>query len=227
MKKNYTTYNKKNVIATSLVVIGTAAISLLTLPFLAQAQVMTTTAASATLYRQIDIGMSGADVTALQTYLATDPTVYPEGLITGYFGALTGAAVSRYQTKNGLASVGRVGPQTLAMLSGGIVSGGGTGGSDDVSAPILYPETVRTSSNSATFTWNTNEPALASVTYGGTWPFLFASAPVVQGTGGISTYQTVTLNNLQPHTTYYYVIMSTDQSGNVNQTVGKPFVTTN
>jgi peptidoglycan hydrolase-like protein with peptidoglycan-binding domain len=43
--------------------------------------------------------------------------VYPERLVTGYFGNLTKSAVSRFQELNGLAAVGRVGPLTLKKLN--------------------------------------------------------------------------------------------------------------
>jgi peptidoglycan hydrolase-like protein with peptidoglycan-binding domain len=45
----------------------------------------------------LTIGSSGAQVSALQQFLAADPAIYPEGLVTGYFGPLTQAAVMRYQ----------------------------------------------------------------------------------------------------------------------------------
>lgn len=64
------------------------------------------------LYR----GISGDDVKNLQTYLAQDKTIYPEGLTTGYFGALTESAVKKFQTKYGVDSVGAVGPKTRAKL---------------------------------------------------------------------------------------------------------------
>jgi peptidoglycan hydrolase-like protein with peptidoglycan-binding domain len=67
--------------------------------------------------------------------------VYPEGKITGYYGALTQAAVQRFQAKNSIVSsgspsttgYGRVGSQTAAAIqaacgSGGIATGAGTGG---------------------------------------------------------------------------------------------------
>ena len=50
-----------------------------------------------TITRSLSIGVSGADVTALQQFLATDPSVYPQAQITGYYGSLTQAAVQRWQ----------------------------------------------------------------------------------------------------------------------------------
>ena len=67
--------------------------------------------------RELDEGMSGDDVSTLQQFLAQDPELYPEGLITGYYGSLTTDAVRRFQTRYGLSQVGRVGPQTLAKLN--------------------------------------------------------------------------------------------------------------
>ncbi|MCL9971914.1 MAG: peptidoglycan-binding protein, partial [Candidatus Pacebacteria bacterium] len=51
---------------------------------------------AATLERQLEVGMTGTDVSALQTYLAADPTLYPQGLVTGYYGFLTKSAVSNF-----------------------------------------------------------------------------------------------------------------------------------
>ncbi len=45
------------------------------------------------------IGDTRSNVTQLQSCLARDPSVYPEGLITGYFGPLTQRAVIRFQEK--------------------------------------------------------------------------------------------------------------------------------
>ena len=61
-------------------------------------------------------GSSGSAVEILQALLAADPSIYPEGRITGYFGALTRRAVMNFQMQNGLPQVGNVGPQTLARL---------------------------------------------------------------------------------------------------------------
>lgn len=53
----------------------------------------------------------GNDVKLLQKFLKVYG-VYPEGLITGYFGPLTEAAVKRFQKKEGIDIVGVAGPKT-------------------------------------------------------------------------------------------------------------------
>lgn len=72
------------------------------------------------------LDMRNKDVQKLQEFLAKDSNVYPEGLITGYFGLLTHAAVVRFQEKYAgeilspiglLAGTGFVGNKTLAKLN--------------------------------------------------------------------------------------------------------------
>lgn len=67
-------------------------------------------------------GMIHAEVRALQTFLAKDKAVYPEGQVTGKFGGLTLAAVQRFQKKHGIAKPGDrgygiVGPATRAKIA--------------------------------------------------------------------------------------------------------------
>lgn len=59
---------------------------------------------------------TGGDVSRLQQYLAADPTLYPEGQVTGYYGGLTEKAVKRYQASKGIAQTGNVGPATLKAI---------------------------------------------------------------------------------------------------------------
>ncbi len=80
------------------------------------------------LLRQLREGMTGEDVTLLQQILATDPDVYPEGLVTGYFGPLTRNAVKRFQKIAGLDQVGLVGPQTLSRINQLLTEGAGKSG---------------------------------------------------------------------------------------------------
>ncbi len=67
-------------------------------------------------------GARNSDVTNLQKALKTDSSVYPEGLVTGYFGSATLRAVQKFQEKYGIASSGQpgygdVGPKTRAKLN--------------------------------------------------------------------------------------------------------------
>lgn len=178
-----------------------------------------------TFTRQLEQGMSGADVTMLQTFLASDPSIYPRGLVTGYFGPLTFAAVSNYQRRNGISAVGRVGPITLRALNGS----GGIGGSSDRSAPLISTITVTTSSSSADITWSTNEPASSAFYYNlapialteglsGPGSVAVSGTPVGSSYAGLRTSHNVNLPVLQPNTTYYFVIHAADQPGNVNVT---------
>lgn len=61
-------------------------------------------------------GDQGENVKTLQALLASDTDVYPEGLLTGYFGSLTAKAVRKFQAKHGLSPVGNVGPRTVEKL---------------------------------------------------------------------------------------------------------------
>lgn len=62
-------------------------------------------------------GIRHADVAALQTFLAKDKALYPEGLVTGLFGPATEAALKRFQKRYGIEQTGTVGPLTRAKLN--------------------------------------------------------------------------------------------------------------
>src|SRR3989338_6867714 len=47
--------------------------------------VMQLMASAATLYRQLELGMSGSDVRDLKTFLAQKVTIYPKGIVKCYF----------------------------------------------------------------------------------------------------------------------------------------------
>lgn len=190
--------------------------------------------ADALITSSLALGSSGVQVTELQTYLKTDASIYPEGLVTGYYGPLTAAAVQRFQCREGIVcsgtaattGYGRVGPQTRARLS--ILMGGGasTPGSDRSSA-IHSAITVSTTSNSATVRWNTSELAVGRVYYATTPLPLFEGtesgiAPTIGGEvvaeSSAKIAHEVFIGNLQPNTVYYYAIYTTDASGNVQIT---------
>ena len=63
------------------------------------------------------VGSEGDQVKLLQTLLALDTAIYPEALVTGYFGPATRRAIERFQRRHGLETVGFVGPRTRAELN--------------------------------------------------------------------------------------------------------------
>lgn len=75
---------------------------------------------AASLTRQLGVGASGADVSALQTVLIKGGFLNVAAP-TGYFGPATKAAVAAYQAKNGISATGYVGPMTLAKLNASVV----------------------------------------------------------------------------------------------------------
>jgi len=70
--------------------------------------------AVAPLTHNLAVGSSGAEVSTLQSLLAKLGLFKQD--VTGYFGAITQAAVVKFQTANALEAVGSVGPKTRALL---------------------------------------------------------------------------------------------------------------
>ncbi|MBI5457118.1 fibronectin type III domain-containing protein [Candidatus Kaiserbacteria bacterium] len=186
-----------------------------------------TTSALTMLTSSLDFGATGANVMSLQQFLAADASLYPEGIVSGYFGSLTRAAVQRYQCREGIVcsgdaastGYGRVGPRTLAAINASI--GGATTG--DVSAPIMSPVAVATTSSSATLTWATNEPARGTIYYS-TSPIAAVEGfvPVISGqVVGESAFgynHVLNVSGLAPNTVYFYATRSDDASGNIQIT---------
>lgn len=75
----------------------------------------TVPAATGGFGRDLEVGASGADVTALQELLIGQGYSIPAGA-TGFFGGQTKTAVMEYQKKNGLPSTGFFGPKTRAHI---------------------------------------------------------------------------------------------------------------
>ncbi|MEK7067030.1 MAG: carboxypeptidase regulatory-like domain-containing protein [Patescibacteria group bacterium] len=67
---------------------------------------------------RLSSGMKNEEVRLLQTFLAKDKEIYPQGLVTGMFGKLTRAAVQKFQKKHGIKDVsGIVGDNTKAKIN--------------------------------------------------------------------------------------------------------------
>ncbi len=197
--------------------------------------------AHALITTSMDIGSTGSNVTELQTYLATDANIYPSKLVTGYFGALTQAGVQRFQTAQGIVSsgtpgttgYGRVGPQTIMRLNSLIGSGSVFQNPSDA-APISSAPSIQIGRTSITMMWSTNEPAQGQIYYDttplrsdeatGPRQLPYVSGVYVVDNGGMINHS-LTIQNLQPNTVYYYLTRSIDNVGNMSMTWPSTFRT--
>lgn len=192
-----------------------------------------TQSAHALITQTLDLGQRNGEVTELQQFLGTNSYIYPANLVTGYFGGMTQTAVMQFQEAYGISQVGRVGPQTEAKINAIMNSGLGL----DISAPMLSNVNIQTYRNSTTVNWTSNEAATGKVFYD-TQPIQMTEQLGVVGvpyiSGNVATNnmnaaysESVSIQNLQPNTLYYYVVQSTDNSGNVTITWPTTFYTTN
>lgn len=84
------------------------------------AKTVSNTKSGAVIKRNLQVGSSGVDVTALQKFLSSRGyLVMPRGASYGTFGSGTQDALKKYQKAVGLPVTGTVGPQTRARLSKG------------------------------------------------------------------------------------------------------------
>lgn len=201
--------------------------------------------ALAALTGELDLGDRGSEVTELQTYLSADASIYPSGLVTGYFGQLTKAGVERFQAQQGIVSsgtpattgYGRVGPLTRtainAKLAGGSVQTG------DVNAPYIQTVNVTAGANNATVFWTASESSFGKVYYS-TSPIRISNIFDVRGTfsgepsvsGTLAQYDnvprishTVNIGGLAANTTYYYLVVVHDAAKNVSISLPASFRT--
>lgn len=188
-------------------------------------------AANAALYRELQVGSRGADVSELQTYLANDPSLYPQGLITGYYGSLTRAAVIRYQRANGISQVGRVGPQTMASLMGQMNGNNNSNNNNNTSgiAPTftslsLYPTSAPNPTGSERFTFTTDIPSQSDVHYSTskipatenefvTPATISIGGSIAQSDASFKTSHVVDTGSLNLNTRYYYIIHAMSANG--------------
>ena len=188
--------------------------------------------ASTLIGSSVAVGSTGPDVTAVQAFLALNPRIYPEGLVTGHFGPLTQKAVGQFQVAYGISPVGSVGPITRAKMNSLISAGQGL----DISGPSLSTVGVQiANTGSVMVNWTTDENSVGRVYYS-TSPITVTEMTSPNSSLGISgtvisdnnysTSHSISLPGLSNHATYYYTATSTDASGNVSMS-NPIFFTTN
>lgn len=117
-----------------------------------------TTTASVTFTRDLTIGSTGADVTALQTWLIAKGFSIPAGA-TGYFGAQTKAALAAFQAANAITpAAGYFGPITRAKVA---AMGGSTTTTGGSSVPGCAAGAAYSSTTGAPCTTSTGSTGLS------------------------------------------------------------------
>lgn len=189
------------------------------------------TTAHAAFTSEMQLGSKSADVTQLQQFLSTNSFIYPSGIVTGYFGPLTKAAVVQFQVAYDISQVGRVGPQTMAKMNDILSSGFGL----DTTAPLMQNASVQTNRTGATINWTTGDLARGQVFYDTTpirsdEAIAHAQQPFISGTAAVNNSdvrnnQAVAIGGLNPNTTYYYLSRAIDNAGNVTMSLSNSFRT--
>ena len=198
------------------------------------------------ILNQLKFGISSEEVKQLQELLATDPDIYPEGYITGYFGKLTERAVKKFQKKICLPEVGMVGPQTLRRINELLTEGAGKSGkippglliapgiqkklcatsTPDITAPVIS-DIIATSTTATTtqINWLTNELANSKVWYSTTTPVAATTSTLSVSSADYVLSHVIDLSSLDATTTYYYFVESSDQSSNKATSTETSFTT--
>lgn len=84
--------------------------------------------------RDIRRGDYGDDIKDLQKFLAKHPSIYPEGIVNGFYGPLTMQAVKRWQKENGIEGTGFFGPMSRAFWKKTCIGNGTSTSTVSVSA---------------------------------------------------------------------------------------------
>ncbi len=200
------------------------------LSILAVSSVAMQSVQAATINNQVSVGSTGSDVTQLQQFLSTNPMIYPAGIVSGYYGSLTKAAVKQFQAAYGIDQVGNVGPVTMAKINEIGASGLGL----DITVPQIWNESTQVGSNNATVSFTTNKNTQTQVYYS-TSPITANEAteqyqlPYVSGTlvsnSNFETSNSVNILGLQANTIYYYLARAIDASGNMSMTMPRSLQT--
>ena len=198
------------------------------------------------LIKQLRVGMTGDDVKILQEFLATDPDIYPEGLISGYFGPMTERAVKKLQKRMCLDQVGNVGPKTMWRINELLTEGAGSSGkvppglltapgiqkklcattTPDTIVPVIS-DVIATSTTATTtqIKWLTNELSNSKVWYSTSTPVVATTSTASVSSTDYVLNHSIALSGLTASTTYYYLVFSADTSGNTATTTEKLFTT--
>ena len=94
----------------------------------------------------------------------------------------------------------------------------------DTTAPVISNISSSVATNTADIIWNTDEPSNSKAWYSTTTPIVLDSSSSIESTNLVASHA-VSLLNLNASTTYYFIVGSTDSSGNQATSTESSFTT--
>jgi peptidoglycan hydrolase-like protein with peptidoglycan-binding domain len=151
----------------------------------------------------LEKGTQGDDVKTLQTLLAKDIEVYPEGFVTGYYGTLTRTAVARFQNKH---------PKSELRV-------------ESLTAPRISDISATTTRTTMTVAWKTNVPTSAKIWWGSPGPLDAERMTPIRSSALSENHSAVFSGGIFASTTYAFIIAVSDKDGNTSTTTEQFYVT--
>jgi peptidoglycan hydrolase-like protein with peptidoglycan-binding domain len=147
-------------------------------------------------------GVRSEEVKTLQILLAKDSHIYPEGYVTGYYGALTSAAVVRFTSKQGKPS--------LSVESIGV--------------PRIFGIAATTTDTTMTIVWKTGVPTSAKIWWGSPGPLDAERMTPVSTPAFSEDHRAIFSGIIYASTTYAFIIAASDKDGNTSTTTEQIYV---
>lgn len=148
-------------------------------------------------------GTRSDEVKTLQTLLAKDSQIYPEGYVTGYYGALTSAAVGRFKNTHPTPSISV----------------------ESIGVPRISEMSATSTATSMTIVWKTDVPTSAKIWWGSPGP-LDAERMTPVSTSALSEDHSAKFTGgIFASTTYAFIISVSDKNGSTSTTTEQIYVT--
>lgn len=153
--------------------------------------------------KTLEKGTRSDEVKTMQSLLAKDSEVYPEGFVTGYYGKLTVAAVKRFQNKH---------PKSALTV-------------ESLTVPRISDIAATTTKTTMTITWKTDMPTSAKIWWGSPGPLDTVRMTPVDIAAFSEDHRAVFSGIIYASTTYAFIIAVSDKDGNTSTTTEQIYVT--
>lgn len=148
-------------------------------------------------------GTRSDEVKTLQTLLAKNSRIYPEGYITGYYGVLTSAAVERFKNAHAVPSI--------------FV--------ESISTPRIFGIAATNTPTTMTIVWKTDVPTSAKIWWGSPGPLDSERMTPVSTFALSKDHSAKFVGGIFSSTTYAFIIAVSDADGNTSTTTEQIYLT--